>query len=84
MFRKTALALGAAIALSAAALSSTAASAAPHGGHGWHGGHGGWHGGFHHGFRGYRRFGVGFYGPAYVVDDCYVVRRGHRLIQVCN
>ena len=80
MFRKTMIALGATVALSAAALGSTAASAFPlihpHGG--WHGG---WHGGY--GFRG-PRFGVGFYGPAYVVDNCYIVRRGLRRIEVCD
>jgi hypothetical protein len=60
MFRKLALALGAAAVLGAAALSPTTASA-------W--GHGHWG---HHGFNG----GFGFYGPTYVAGpDCYLVRR---------
>jgi hypothetical protein len=69
MFRKLAIALGAAAVVAAAALSPTTASA----GGGWHGHHGhhGWHGG---GFR------VGFYAPAFAPayaygSDCYVVRR---------
>ena len=89
MFRKLAIALGAATVVAAAALSPTAASAAGgwHGHHGHHGHHGG-HGG---GFR------VGFYAPAYAqgygyASDCYVVRRvvftpyGKRLrrVTVCN
>jgi hypothetical protein len=61
MFRKLALALGAAAVLGVAALSPTTASAW---GHGW--GHHGWgHG-----------VGFGFYGPRYVADPgCYYVRR---------
>jgi hypothetical protein len=63
MFRKLALALGAAAVLGVAALSPTTASAWGHG-HGW--GHHGWgHG-----------VGFGFYGPRYVADPgCYYVRR---------
>lgn len=66
MFRKSLIALGAIITLSAAALAPTSASAWYH--HGWHGG---WHGGW--GWRGVR---VGFYAPAYVVGpNCFFVKR---------
>jgi hypothetical protein len=80
MFRKTLIALGATIALGAAALAPTAASA----GGGWHGHHHhGWHGGY---------YGFGF-GPTYVAGpDCYVVKRlvdtpygpRWRRVTVCN
>jgi uncharacterized membrane protein YphA (DoxX/SURF4 family) len=64
MFRKLALALGAAAVLGAAALSPTTASAWGHG----HWGHGHWGHGYGYGF--------GFYGPTYVAGpDCYLVRR---------
>jgi hypothetical protein len=80
MFRKFAIALGAATVVAAAALSPTAASAG-----GWYGHHHGYHG-WHNGFR------VGFYAPAYAAADCYVVRRvvytpyGKRVrrVTVCN
>jgi uncharacterized membrane protein YphA (DoxX/SURF4 family) len=66
MFRKLALALGAAAVLGAAALSPTTASAWGHG----HWGHGHW--GHGHGYG----YGFGFYGPTYVAGpDCYLVRR---------
>ena len=88
MFRKLILAVAATAAIGAAALAPTAASAKPwhhghYGHHGWHHGHHGWHGGF----------GLGFYGPRFVVGgDCYIVRRvvwtpwGKRLrrFEVCN
>lgn len=61
MFRKTALALGATVAIGAAALMPTAASAHMHG-------HGHWYG---HGWG----WGVGIYAPSYVASDCYIVRR---------
>jgi hypothetical protein len=61
MIRKLILALGATVALGAAALTPTAASAHPHG----HWGH--WYG---HGI------GIGFYAPTYVAaPDCYIVKR---------
>jgi hypothetical protein len=84
IFRKFAIALGAATVVAAAALSPTAASA----GGGWHGHHG------YHGYHGWHRGGVriGFYAPAYAAADCYVVRRvvytpygkTYRRVTVCN
>ena len=63
MFRKLTLALGATVAIGAAALIPTSASAHMHG----HG-HGHWHGGF--------GWGVGIYAPVYAsAPDCYVVKR---------
>lgn len=71
MFRKLALGLVAAAALSATALIPTGASA--------HGSHGGWGHGGHHGGWGHHYRGVGF-GPiivsgGYVDDGCYEKRR---------
>lgn len=65
MFRKLTLALGATVAIGAAALIPTSASAHMHGhGHG----HGHWHGGF--------GWGVGIVAPtAYIASDCYVVKK---------
>ncbi len=80
MFRKTLIALGATVALGAAALAPTAASA----GGGWHGHHHhhGWHGGWGFGFA-----------PTYVAaPECYRVKRlvdtpygpRWRRVTVCN
>ena len=80
MFRKLTIALGATVALGAAALIPTAASAGG-GHHHHHHGHWGWHGGY------------GIYAPAYAAaSDCYVVRRvvytpygkTYRRVTVCN
>jgi predicted glutamine amidotransferase len=77
MFRKLTLALGATLAIGAAALIPTSASAHMHG-------HGHFHG---HGW------GVGIYAPVYVSGpDCYIVKRvvdtplglQVRRITVCN
>jgi hypothetical protein len=78
MFRKLTLALGATVAIGAAALIPTSASAHMHGhghfyGHGW-----GW--------------GVGIYAPTYIASDCYVTKQlvntpvglQVRRITVCN
>ena len=64
MFRKLTLALGATVAISAAALIPTSASAHMHGGHG--------HGHWGHGY-GWR---VGIAAPLYVTaPDCYVTKQ---------
>ena len=77
MFRKLTIALGATIAIAAAALVPTAASA---GHHHHHHGHWGWYGGYG-------------YAPIYAAaGDCYVVRRvvytpygkTWRRVRVCN
>ena len=61
MFRKLTLALGATVAIGAAALIPTSASAHMHG-----------HGHWGHGFG----YGVGIYAPtAYVASECYIVKR---------
>lgn len=64
MFRKLTLALGATVAIGAAALIPTSASAHMHGGHG--------HGHFHGGYR----WRVGIIAPTTVIaSDCYVTRQ---------
>jgi hypothetical protein len=64
MFRKFTLALGATVAIGAAALIPTTASAHMHGGHG----HGHFHGGY--GWR------VGIIAPTTVIaSDCYVTKQ---------
>lgn len=80
MFRKLALGLVAAAALSATAFIPTSASA--HGSHGKHGGWGHHHGHWgHHGGWGHRHRGFGFgFAPVivtggYVHDGCYQKRR---------
>ena len=77
MFRKFALALGAIVAIGAAALMPTSASAHMHG-HGHFHGHG-------HGFG----WGWGVYAPTYVSGpDCYIVKEivGNRVrrVTVCD
>ncbi|HLA20512.1 MAG TPA: hypothetical protein VJZ74_03545 [Pseudolabrys sp.] len=67
MIRKLTLALAAAAAIGAAALTPTVASAAP-----------GWYGHGHHGYWGrHWRGGFGFgFGPTYIAGgDCYTVKR---------
>ena len=62
MFRKLTLALGATVAIGAAALIPTSASA--------HGGHGHFHGHWGYGW------GVGIVAPAaYIASDCYVTKQ---------
>jgi hypothetical protein len=80
MFRKFALGLVAAAALSAAALAPTAASAKPFG-PGWRWG-GGW--GFHH------HIGLGVIGAVAAAESCYVTRlvetpygMRYRTVNVC-
>lgn len=70
MLRKLALGLVAAVALGAAALSSTTASAGGHRHGGWHGHHGGWHGGYNRHWGGARHSYDGRY--AYGGGGCYV------------
>jgi hypothetical protein len=66
MFRKLTLALGATIAIGAAALSPTSASAHMHGGHG----HGHWGHGYGYGW------GVGIVAPtAVIASECYVTKQ---------
>ncbi|HKS87044.1 MAG TPA: hypothetical protein VJR71_16320 [Pseudolabrys sp.] len=60
MFRKLTLALGATVAITAAALMPTSASAHMHGHFHGHG-HWGW--------------GLGIYAPTYVASDCYYVKQ---------
>ena len=80
MFRKLTFALGATVAIGAAALIPTSASAHMHG-HGHFYGHG-------HGWG----WGVGIYAPTYIASDCYVTKQlvntpvglQVRRITVCN